>query len=185
MQWTITDSPNDATFTGPGNIIYILIDDLAVPGESMSGSLDFFRISGLNVEDLGLDLGDPVTTCDPYEIDPGWTGVDFHWSDGSAGSTLTVTESGTYALTITAGCSAIGIDSVEVIFDGVDDPVDIGPPEVTICDGDSYVISLDPNMGDYEWQDGSTDPEYTITTPGLYQVSFDDGCDVTTDEINV
>src|SRR6186713_115737 len=57
-QWTITDSPNDATFTGPGNIIYILIDDLAVPGESMSGSLDFFKISGLNVGTLDLDLGD-------------------------------------------------------------------------------------------------------------------------------
>ena len=184
-QWTITDSPNDATFTGPGNIIYILIDDLAVPGESMSGSLDFFKISGLNVGTLDLDLGDDVTTCDPYEIDPGWTGVEFHWSDGSTGSTLVVTESGTYALTITEGCSGIGIDSVEVIFDGVDEAVDIGPPEVTICEGDSYVISLDPNIGDYVWQDGSTDPEYSITTSGLYQVSFDDGCDVTTDEINV
>jgi hypothetical protein len=184
-QWTITDSPNDATFTGPANIIYILIDDLAVPGESMSGSLDFFRISGLDMETIDLDLGDPVTTCDPYEIDPGVTGVDFHWSDGSTGSTLLVTESGTYALTITEGCSGIGIDSVEVIFDGVVEAVDIGPPEVTICNGDTYIISLDPGIGDYEWQDGSTDPQYTITTPGVYQVSFDDGCDVTTDEINV
>src|SRR5678815_3214157 len=75
-QWTITDSPNDATFTGPANIIYILIDDLAVHGESMSGSLYFFIISWLDMEILDLDLGDPVTTCDPYEIDPGWSGVD-------------------------------------------------------------------------------------------------------------
>jgi len=184
-QWTITDTGNDATFTGPGNIIYILIDDLQVPGESMSGSLDFFRISGLNVGTLDLDLGDPVYTCDPYEIDPGVTGVDFHWSDGSTNPTLLVTESGTYALTITEGCSGIGIDSVEVIFEGVPDGVDIGPPEVTICEGDSYVISLDPTIGSYEWQDGSTDPVYTISTPGVYQVSFDDGCDITTDVINV
>jgi hypothetical protein len=46
-QWTITDSPNDATFTGPAILFIFLSDDLAVPGESMSGSLDFFRISGL------------------------------------------------------------------------------------------------------------------------------------------
>jgi hypothetical protein len=34
---------------------------------------------------------------------------------------------GTYALTITEGCSGIGIDSVEVIFNGVAEAVDIGP----------------------------------------------------------
>ncbi|HEY3386872.1 MAG TPA: hypothetical protein VGK46_10200, partial [Saprospiraceae bacterium] len=49
----------------------------------------------------------------------------------------------------------------------------------------SYIISLDPMLGDYVWQDGSTDPEYTITTEGIYQVSFDDGCDITTDEVSV
>jgi len=185
LQWTITDTPNDATFSGVNNIIQILIDDLVVGGEFTSGSLDYFRISGLNVEILDLELGGPVSTCDPYEIDPGVTGVNYHWSNGSTDPTLLVTESGTYALTITAGCSAIGIDSIEVFFEGVPGGVDIGPDEVTLCEGESYVISLDPNIGEYEWQDGSTDPDYTITTSGVYQVSFDDGCDVTTDEINV
>ncbi|HXR80848.1 MAG TPA: C-type lectin domain-containing protein, partial [Saprospiraceae bacterium] len=151
---------------------YYYIDDVSVT-------------QGDPVEFLDLELGDPVTTCDPYEIDPGVSGVDYHWSDGSTEPTLTVNTSGTYILTITIGCSAIGIDSVEVIFEGVPEEVDLGPSDVTICEGDSYVISLDPGIGDYEWQDGSTNPEYTITTTGVYQVSFDDGCDVTTDEISV
>jgi hypothetical protein len=66
-------------------------------------------------------------------------------------------------------CYAIGVDSVEVIFEGVAEGVDLGPEAVTICDGDSYVISLDPDIGEYEWQDGSTEPDYTITTAGVFR----------------
>jgi len=136
------------------------------------------------INTLDLELGDPVIACVSYEIDPGITGVDYHWDDGSTDPTLIVTQSGTYALTITSGCDS-GIDSVEVFFDGVPEGVDLGPPEVTICNGDSYNISLDPDIGDYLWQDDSTNPDYSITTPGVYGVSMDDGCDVTTDEITV
>ncbi|MEO6131918.1 MAG: hypothetical protein ABIQ02_08715, partial [Saprospiraceae bacterium] len=134
---------------------------------------------------LALYLGDPVFVCSEYEIDPGVSGVEYQWSDGSSEPTLVVTESGTYSLTITEGCNAYGVDSVEVTFLGILEGVDLGPQEVTICDGDSYTISLDPDLGEYEWQDGSTDAEYVITTEGIYSVSMDDGCDITSDVVIV
>ncbi len=132
---------------------------------------------------LELELGDPVEACDFYIIDPGLPDLFYNWEDGSHGPTLTVTTSGTYSLTVSSGCE-IAIDSIEVTIYAFD-PVDIGPEELILCVGDSYVVSLDPDIGEYEWSDGSTESEYIITTPGTYQVTMDDGCELTTDEIVV
>ena len=131
-----------------------------------------------------VDLGDPVIGCGQYVIDPGYpTDFHYHWEDGSIDPTLTVTESGTYAVTIFDGC-AFGIDSLEVtIIPG--QTVDVGPPTVEFCEGDTYTVSLDPSLGDYTWQDGSHDTEYDITMTGTYSVTLDDGCFPTTDEVAV
>lgn len=149
---------------------YYYIDDVSVTQGDPGGNLD-------------LELGDPVTTCIPYEIDPGVSGVLFQWSDGSDDPTLTVNQSGMYVLTITSGCDQ-AVDSVQITFIGAA-PVNIGPPEITLCEGQSYIINLVPGAGDYLWQDGSTTPNYIITTTGSYSVTLDDGCDITSDEIIV
>ena len=80
------------------------------------------------------------------------------------------------------GCN-YAVDSIEVTIAGNYPPVDLGPEEDVICVGDSYFISLDPTLSTYVWQNGSTEPQYTITAPGLYSVTLDDGCLSTTDDI--
>lgn len=130
---------------------------------------------------IDLELGGPVEECGQYTIVPDISGVNFHWEDGSIGPTLTVTESGTYSLTVTSGCS-IGIDSIEVEINPLYQ-VEIVPTSLTLCEGLSYTISFNPSWGDYTWQDGSDDAQYTITTSGLYSVTLDDGCQITTDQI--
>lgn len=134
-------------------------------------------------ETIDMDLGDPVTACGSYTIDPGIPDVIYTWEDGSHGNTLQVTESGNYAVTITANCM-IGMDSIDVTILSLD-TVDIGPPDIILCEGDVYAISLDPDLGDYLWQDGSSDTEYEISASGSYQVTLDDGCVVTADTILV
>lgn len=133
---------------------------------------------------IDVDLGGPVEVCFSYEIDPELTGYLLTWEDGSHGPTLTVTESGVYNLTVSDGCN-FGEDSIEVIINGSNGPLDIGPAELTLCTGEEYEISLDPDVSEYTWQDGSNDPAYTITTPGVYSVTLDDGCDTYTDEITI
>jgi len=144
---------------------------------------DIFLYKDGAPETIDLELGDPVQGCDSYLIDPGILNVSYDWSDGSEDSTLLVTESGIYSLSITSGCMQ-GVDSIEVIIHG-DHPVDLGPEEINICEGESYLISLDPHFNEYVWQDGSTASEYIITSTGLYQVTLDDGCEISTDEIQV
>jgi gliding motility-associated-like protein len=168
-----TETMGDPLCTG-GNeqITYYYVDDVSLSVTTLPAPLD-------------IELGDPVSACAEYTIEPGIPDVFYHWEDGSDGETLTVTESGTYSLTITAGCS-YGIDSLEVEIIGNDLPVDIGDALYVMCAGEEYTITLDPDAGDYEWSDGSTDNEFTITTAGTYSVTLnDDDCDLTSDEVEV
>jgi gliding motility-associated-like protein len=134
---------------------------------------------------ITVDLGGPVTACYSYTIDPEISGVNYIWSDGSHGPTLTVTESGTYSLTVVDGC-IMGDDEIEVEILGTDPPVDVGPDEHIMCEGESFTISLDPDAGDYEWNIGSSSSTLTIIESGIYAVTLnDDDCDNTSDQIQV
>lgn len=44
LQFTFTDELGRATFTGPGNIIHFMTDDVIVTGESAPGFIDWIRI---------------------------------------------------------------------------------------------------------------------------------------------
>ncbi|MBL0006214.1 MAG: hypothetical protein IPP25_03235 [Saprospiraceae bacterium] len=87
-------------------------------------------------------ISDPVTTCPPYLIDPDLSGYHYTWQDGSHGPTFEVNESGMYALTITDENCNFGIDSVEITILNSLDPIDIGPPQLSICEGEEYTVSL-------------------------------------------
>ncbi len=148
---------------------YYFIDDVSVTEIMLSG--------------LTVELGNDVTVCFQHTIDPGISGVNFLWSDGSTGPTLTVDASGMYALTIYDGCVA-GTDSVEVTV--TNQPgINLNPNFATICPGQTLVVSLDPVAGTYLWQDGSAASHYVISTEGIYSVTFNDGCDLTSDQILV
>ena len=154
-----------------GGVSYYFCEDVQVLKNGIEGN-------------FSVDLGDPVTECFSHEIDPQISGYTFNWSDGSSEPTLTVTETGVYHLTISEECY-YATDSVEITILGNAPPVDLGPDEVTLCDGDVYTIDLDPDLSEYTWQDGSNSPSYEITTAGVYSVTLDDGCTSSQDQITV
>jgi gliding motility-associated-like protein len=165
---TNQQSPLDPDCT-VNNYAYYYVDDVYVTEIPPGG--------------LSLELGDPVSACYEYTIDPDITGVEFLWSTGATTPTLTVTESGLYILTITDECNS-GVDSIEVeIIDAP--PVELTPDEITLCEGESLSFSLDPDFGEYTWNDGTVSHLYTITEAGEYIVTLNDGCDLTSDDIIV
>ncbi|MEM1214639.1 MAG: gliding motility-associated C-terminal domain-containing protein [Bacteroidota bacterium] len=129
--------------------------------------------------DVGF-LGEDVTLCggsttlDAYNFSDGET---YSWQDGSVNPTLTVDQSGEYSVTVTFATNCEISDAINIttasdfVVDLADDP--------SICDTDELI--LDPMVGSsnatYLWQDGSTDPTFTVTTSGEYFVIVDvDGC---------
>ena len=162
---TNAQTPIDPTCTVYPLAAYYYVEDVFI-GEVQPGGLD-------------LELGDPLSDCISVTIDPGINGVEYYWEDGSTGQTLTVTTSGTYSLTIYDGCNA-GVDSVEVNILDVP-PIELLPEEISICEGETFTFSLDPDLGMYTWEDGSHATEYEVTATGFYTVTLDDGCDLSSD----
>lgn len=110
-------------------------------------------------------------------LDPGLglVGVRFLWQDGSTEPTFTVTQAGTYKVTLElSGCEAS--DSLEVRYTST--PVfDLGAAQ-TLCPGETTMLNANyPNMAEYRWQDGSTNASFTVTQPGVYTLGItENGC---------
>lgn len=50
---------------------------------------------------------------------------------------------------------------------------DLGP-DLTICDGEPFLLRTSAPYSHYEWQDGSTDSTFLVTTGGTYSVTVSD-----------
>ncbi|HJW30608.1 MAG TPA: hypothetical protein VJ508_15350, partial [Saprospiraceae bacterium] len=161
------------------------------PDCTLSLTASYYYIDDVSLEQIAppdpieVELGGSVSSCVQYVIDPGIPNVQYTWDDGSHADTLLVTESGFHYVSVTDGC-ATGYGTVDVTITGLDDPVEIGVDEVTICEGETYTISLDPGAGTYTWSNGFSGSVIGITEPGLYVVTMsDEGCDFSTDQIQV
>ena len=100
------------------------------------------------------------------------------WSTGDTVNRLTVTEPGTYTVTITDSCENT---SEDVITIGEGNFVAV-PNIVTApnnpCEGDDIELSIDSNIpiDTYSWSTGEDTPIITIVDPGVYSVTLFDIC---------
>lgn len=83
--------------------------------------------TAISVKGLTVDFSEvntQICTGEGIVLDPGIRGFSFLWSDGSTGPTLTVTQGGTYSVTVSSGC-----ETVENTFtvDGIGFQVELGP----------------------------------------------------------
>jgi gliding motility-associated-like protein len=120
-------------------------------------------------------VGDTVSCIGrPLSLDAGNPGSTYLWDNGSTARNRTVNTDGTYWVTVTnlAGCSAL--DSIVCQF--VDGPILHLPADTTICEGRTLVLNAGFPQTTYTWQDGSTEPTYTVSQAGRYTVTATDEC---------
>lgn len=184
-------------FMANGDELYITIGnyqyDVDNPYEfgcSETGSFSYYYIDDVSVTESApptsgtFDMNGPVSACFSYEIVPPETGLYYTWSNNTFEPTLVVDQSGTYYLTITDGCN-ISTGSIDVEITPPKDTIDIGPEAITLCDGETFAISIDPSLGEITWDNGSSASEYSLSEAGTYSVTVDDGCTITSDTITV
>ncbi|MEO1652826.1 MAG: gliding motility-associated C-terminal domain-containing protein, partial [Bacteroidota bacterium] len=132
-----------------------------------------------------VDLGEDILACPGEQItlDARNPSSTYLWSDGSTNATFMATSSQTVWVEVmhTNGCTAR--DTIEVIFKP-NPEIDFGP-DVEICDGDQLVLNALQPFSTYLWQDGSTEPSFTVTQAGTYSVVVDNGCTQARGEITV
>gem|GEM_PF-1777939 len=116
-----------------------------------------------------FDLGPSATLCNGQNLvlDAAVPGGSYVWQDGSTLPGYVVSGPGVYSVTVTAnGCSAT--DGIIVNYNALP-VVDLGL-DLALCDGETRVLSAATPGGSYVWQDGSTNPTYSVSGPGTYSV---------------
>lgn len=75
---------------------------------------------------------------------------------------------------LNTGCNAY-FDSVLIEVSAAPDTLNLGPDK-SLCPGNAITLNARKGYVSYQWQDGSTDSTFTVTQPGLYNVSVTDAC---------
>jgi hypothetical protein len=130
---------------------------------------------------LPITLGNDAAVCagQTYVLDAGAM-LSYNWSDGTKTQTLPVSKAGQYWLDAVDlnGCKTKS-DTVYVAINALP-AFDLGP-DTTLCGLARFTINGPNGSGSYSWKDGPAQKDLTITTSGLYTLSFKDlnGCSFT------
>ena len=107
----------------------------------------------------------------------------YQWQDGSSASSLMVTGSGIYAVTATNACGQAE-DAIQADYIPRIDSVGLGEPRY-LCRGAVTFDVRSHEFASYLWQDGSNQPRYEATRPGLYIVEVYSDCETVMDSVTL
>ncbi len=109
-------------------------------------------------------------------------GDSYRWQDGTTTKDYEITAPGTYWVEVQKG-NCTFTDTLKILPD--ESLVELGT-DTAICQDEQLTIEVAAQEGNrYEWQDGSTNPNLTISTAGLYWVESADSLCIYRDSILV
>ncbi|MFK8008304.1 MAG: gliding motility-associated C-terminal domain-containing protein [Saprospiraceae bacterium] len=174
------DGSTNSTFNVSQGGIYSL--EVTTLGCSSTDEVEIFY-TDLPIVDLGNDtlicVGDELF-LDAYYDDL----TTYIWQNNSNLPTYTVTEPGTYTVTLENIC---GVVSDEIVVEENVPPVPLFIGNDTLlCIGDSYLIdATNTNTTHYLWHTGSDEPTITVQDPGFYAITWANECGFVTESIEV
>lgn len=141
-------------------------------------------VSVLQLPNAVITPTGPIEICDgdTVVLSASNTFLSYTWApNGEVSSSIDVTESGSYTVTVedpNNGCEATS-DAVQVIVNSTVAPTIVPSGATEFCDGGSVSLSVEP--GPYNsvlWTSGSTTPSIVVTETGSYGVTVVDanGC---------
>lgn len=124
-----------------------------------------------------VTIGGPTTTCEgePVTLQADTFFLTYLWSNGATDNSITVSQTGTYTVTVTnaEGCMA----TASQFLNASAPPVPVIVIDTTNCDG---TATLDAGQGyaSYLWSNGSTASAIAVSVNGAYSVTVSDslGC---------
>lgn len=129
-----------------------------------------------------INLGRDTTFCGNTILDAGAGFTSYKWQDNSANQYFTAIDTGLYYVEATDLCGNIYTDSIyfkskkDFLYIGNDSCVANFPLTITASSG----------FESYQWQNGSSNNQISITSPGLYYVDTRNSCnEIFTDSIHV
>ena len=134
-----------------------------------------------------INLGNDTIICQGASIllDATTPNASYLWNDNSTNPTYNVTQQGTYWVRVDIiGENCGNADSIYVEFKDAPN-VDLGNDTI-VCENTTLILdATTPAALGYQWHDGSTNPIYNATGPGLYKVMVDTECGIISDSIQL
>ncbi len=176
--WSTGDTTSDitvmeegefsVTVTMGGRVCYSLCD---------TATVSKFDLPMADIrEDLSRECFEGIVTLDAI-LTAGAGPKSYLWNTGETSSSIEITESGSYIVTVTDNCDNMDSDTLNFNFDTTV-AVTINKQEQGICDDKTVRLTLttDEEIESYQWSTGSMDEEIVVNENGTYSVTVIDIC---------
>lgn len=133
-----------------------------------------------------ITLSGPTTICSGQSVTlTAPAGYMYEWSNGLTTPSISVTESGSYSVTIynSDGCNGISA-SIPVVVDPDETPSITVAGETSFCEGGSVILTAS-EAASYLWSNGATTQSIEVTTSGSYNVTIQGQCGAFTAPLSV
>lgn len=156
----------------PGSYILYIADNCG------NTATDIIRVGYFDVI-TSVNIGKDTTLC-PGEtllLDATDRAAKYYrWQNGNADSVFLVSQPGTYTVQVTDNCGHTLSDAINVAYFPVLKSLELGK-DTSLCPGSSITLNaFDAAAIAYNWQDGSTAIDFSVTAPGTYSVLIKDNC---------
>lgn len=133
-----------------------------------------------------LELGNDTTICEPNSVllSPDIANASYLWSDESASPTLEVLNSGGYSVLVDDGVCRV-MDSINITVQSLPDLSIATEDDISICQGDSVVLSSMSENVSYIWQDLTTESQFIASSSGIYSAEMTQGVCIVFDTISL
>ena len=110
-----------------------------------------------------VNLGPDTNLCwsQPYVLNATYPNSHYLWQNSSIQPTFTVTQAGTYWVKVYINNSCFASDTVHVTYNKI---VNLGN-DTSLCYGKSVTLKATYPNATYLWQNGSTNPTFTVSPP--------------------
>ncbi len=132
-----------------------------------------------------VNLGADTVLCEGKTIflNANYNGATYRWQDGSTAPFYEVIKDGKYKVDVALDDCTVS-DSILISYKS--SPVFSLGNDTLLCIGQQMILHpLLQNPITFHWQDGSTQPQYTVTQAGVYSLQASNDCGTSFDEIRI
>lgn len=125
-----------------------------------------------------VNLGQNTALCqeDSLLLNASTTNASYLWQDNSAEPTFMVRQPGMYWVEVSTDC---GMAQDSVLISHAPSPMlDLGE-DASLCEEESLLLDVSTANATYLWQNGSPNPTFLVTQPGVYWVKLTTACSAT------
>jgi hypothetical protein len=158
-------------FTTPG--AYTLNYSYTDSNNCVSSAIEDFQV----YQTPEIELGPTVQSCEGenviLSVSSGYT--TYNWSTGSSDTSIVISNSGLYSISVSGSNGCERIDSVDVVFNPL--PIIDIQGDTSACEGETINLSAAGQGTSFVWSTGSSMDNITVGASGSYSVTVTElGC---------